>query len=270
MQQQAGRGVGVVGVFFDQGTSGQDGGLVDLVDRYAVVQIAHGLGDDGVGADVGTQAGAGAGDQVFQVANIERHALAAVDDVQGGLLAGGGFGLLGGALLGAALAIQHIGTGDLVVATAHQAQFDRILHVFDVEGAAARTRAHHGTHHGLGERIDGLAHAGGGGALGAVDGQEGLHHGDGDLVRLKRHDGAVAANDLVVGQRVAGAACVNARVRGRSDGAGTGLGSGGALGRLHGSSCRCGFYLWMAKAMRQQCAQGPNFFHVFRCVGHYI
>ena len=34
-------------------------------------------------------------------------------------------------------------------------------------------------------------------ALRAVDGEERLHHRDRDLVRLERHDGAVAANDLV-------------------------------------------------------------------------
>ena len=48
-----------------------------------------------------------------------------------------------GALLRAALAVQHIGARDLVVAAAHQAELDLVLHVFDVEGAAARARAHH-------------------------------------------------------------------------------------------------------------------------------
>jgi hypothetical protein len=35
-----------------------------------------------------------------------------------------------------------------VVAAAHQAQFDLVLHVFDVEGAAARARAQQRAHHG--------------------------------------------------------------------------------------------------------------------------
>ena len=42
-----------------------------------------------------------------------------------------------GALLGALLAIQHIGAGDLVVFAAHQSQFDLVLDVLDVEGAAS-------------------------------------------------------------------------------------------------------------------------------------
>jgi hypothetical protein len=50
-------------VLLDQRARGQDGGLVDLVHRHAVVQVAHGLGQDGLGLDVGTQAGAGGFDQ---------------------------------------------------------------------------------------------------------------------------------------------------------------------------------------------------------------
>ena len=34
--------------------------------------------------------------------------------------------------------------------------------------------------------------------------QKGFHHGDGDFVGLERNHGAVAANDLVVGQQMAG------------------------------------------------------------------
>ena len=66
------------------------------------------------------------------------HALAAVDHVQRGgldLLLGG----LLGTLLRAALAVEHVGAGDFVVTAAHQAKFNLVLHVFDVEGAAAWT-----------------------------------------------------------------------------------------------------------------------------------
>ncbi len=41
---------------------------------------------------------------------------------------------------GALLAIEHIGARDLVVLAAHQRQFDLILHVLDVEGAACARR----------------------------------------------------------------------------------------------------------------------------------
>ena len=47
------------------------------------------------------------------------------------------FGL--GALLCAALAVQHVGSGYFVVAAAHEAQLDLVLHIFNVESAAAWT-----------------------------------------------------------------------------------------------------------------------------------
>jgi hypothetical protein len=87
-----------------------------------------------------------------------------------------------------------------VVAAAHQAQFHLVLHIFNVKGATARARAHQRADDLLGQCIDHLAHAGRCGALGAMHGQKGLHHGHGNLVGLEGHHGAVAANDLVVGQ----------------------------------------------------------------------
>jgi hypothetical protein len=56
--QQARGDVGVVGLLLDQGARGQDGGLVHLLDGHAVVQVAQRLGQDGLGADLGVQAGA--------------------------------------------------------------------------------------------------------------------------------------------------------------------------------------------------------------------
>ena len=50
-----------------------------------------------------------------------------------------GFLLLRSALAGAALAVEHISACNFVVAAAHQAQLDLVLHVFDVESAAAWT-----------------------------------------------------------------------------------------------------------------------------------
>jgi len=71
-----------------------------------------------------------------------------------------------------------------------------VLDVFDVEGAAARLPAHQRIDHALGQRRDLFAHARGGGALPAVDGDERLGHRNGDFRRLKADDGAVAADDL--------------------------------------------------------------------------
>ena len=42
------------------------------------------------------------------------------------------------ALLGAVFAVQHVGSGDLMVTATHQAELYLVLHVFNVKGAAAR------------------------------------------------------------------------------------------------------------------------------------
>lgn len=126
VQQQAGGGVGVVGVLLDQRARGQDGGLVHLVHRDAVIQVAQRLGHDGRGVHVLAQVGAGGVDQAAQAGFVQRHALAVVDHVQHRR---GGHGLavvlLVRAFLGAALAVEHVGAGDFMVAAAHEAQAPR-------------------------------------------------------------------------------------------------------------------------------------------------
>ena len=199
VQQQPGGGIGVVGVFLDQRARGQDRGLVDLVHRNAVVQVAHGLGQHRIRLDVGAQVLAGRDDQALEVIEVQRHPLPAIQHMQDrglGLLAGA----LLGAFLGAALSVQHVGAGDLMMAAAHQAQFDLVLHVFDMEGAAGGPRTHQRPDHCLGELVHRLAHARRSRALRAVHGQERLHHGDCDLVRLERDHRAIAPDDLVMGQ----------------------------------------------------------------------
>jgi hypothetical protein len=41
------------------------------------------------------------------------------------------------ALLGAALAVEHVGPSNFMVTAAHQPQFHLVLHVLNVKGAAA-------------------------------------------------------------------------------------------------------------------------------------
>ncbi len=162
-------------------------------------------------------------DQRFQAGLVQRDALAVVGHVQAGLGRGGGrsvFGGLflgGGALLVAAFAVQHIGTGHVLVAAAHQGQLDVVLHVLDVEGAALGARAQQRAHDAVGQRFDGFTDADRGGALGAAHGQEGLGQGDGNLLRRERHDVAAAANDLVLVQdrRNAAGPGVGGAVRGK-------------------------------------------------------
>src|SRR5690606_33222023 len=74
---------------------------------------------------------------------------------------------------------------------------------------------------------DQFTHARGRRALAAIDGQEGLGHGHGDLARLEGHDGAVAAQRLVV---PVGAGIGGGRLRG---GSGTERGRRG-VGRMGG------------------------------------
>ena len=197
MQQQSGRGKAVVGVFLDQRACGQDGGFVYFFQRHTIVEIAQGFLHDGFSLDISAQPRARGLDQVAQTVHVECDTLVAIDDMQRRGAGRLGFGLAC-ALLGAAFAVQHVGASDLVVFAAHQAQLHLVLHIFNVEGAAARTRTHERAYHGLRELIHHLAHAGRGCTLGAVHRQKGFHHGDGNLLRDKRHHGAVAPEDLVV------------------------------------------------------------------------
>ena len=234
VKQQTRRGVGVIGVLFDERAGGQDGGLEHLVHGHAVVQVAHGLGDDGFGLDVCAQAKARGFYALRHGTQVQRHALAPVHHMQRGR-GGCGIGDLLGPLLGTAFAVQHIGARDFVVASAHQTQLHLVLHVFNVEGAAARARAHQRAHHLLGQGVDVFAHAGRRRALGAMHGQGGLHDGHGDLVGLKRHDCAVAANDLVARQGTDAAEFREMKAGRQGQGCGGGQGGEG----LHG-------FLWLS------------------------
>ena len=228
VQQQARGGARVARVFLDQRARGQDRGLVHFVHRHAVVQVALGLGHDRVGLHFGAQARAGRFDHRLQPREIERHALAAVEHRQHRLCHGRRRMALLRALLRAAFAVKHVGTRDFMVTAAHQAELDLVLHVFDVEAAAAGTRAQQRAHDRFGQTVDGFAHARRRRTLRAVHRQKRLHQRHRDLVRLERHDRAIAANDLVAlvyGRRGVG------RARHRALGGG-GLRSGGYS--LHG------------------------------------
>ncbi len=196
VQQQPRSGMRVRRLLLEQRARGQDRCLVDLVDRHAVIQVAPRLGEDRLCPHIGAKARARRLDQRLQRRHVEWHPLTVVGDVQCRLARRGLLHLLG-ALLRTTLAIEHVGTRHLVVAAAHQAELDLVLHVFDVEGAPTGTRAQQRAHDGLGERVDGFTHAGGGGALRPVHRKECLHQRDRDLVRLEHDHGAVAPDDLV-------------------------------------------------------------------------
>ncbi|MNS68751.1 hypothetical protein D3C72_1020390 [compost metagenome] len=205
VQQQAGGDLAVGRVFFNQRARRQDGGLEHFVDGDAVVQVLDRFLQDGFAVDEFGQAFAGGDDGRAQFSQVQRTAHAGVGHVQhvfhgrgGGLfLAFGGSG--GGALLRALLAVQDVGAGNIMLARAHQRQFDLVLDVFNMEGAAIGAVANQGADGLAGQRFDQFADARGRGALSTVDGQEGLGHGDGDLAGFKPNHRAIAANDVVAG-----------------------------------------------------------------------
>ncbi len=79
VHQKASRGARVARILFDQGARSQDGGLVDLINRHAVVEIALGLGVNRIGLHIGAEVLAARGDQRLQGAAVQGHALALVD-----------------------------------------------------------------------------------------------------------------------------------------------------------------------------------------------
>jgi len=87
-----------------------------------------------------------------------------------------------------------------MVAAAHEAEFNLVLYIFNMEGSTTWARANQRTHHSLGELVNGFANAGRCCALGAMNSQKSFHHGDRNLGGFKRNHCTVAANDLVVTQ----------------------------------------------------------------------
>ena len=81
-----------------------------------------------------------------------------------------------------------------MLAGAHQGQFNLVLDVFDVDGAAAVLVARHGRDHGIGHVRHALADARAGGRRAAFHGEEGLGDGDVDLLGFETGDLAVAAD----------------------------------------------------------------------------
>ena len=159
VKQQPGGGVGVIRILLDQGARCQHRGFVDFVHGHAVIQVAQRLRHDGLGFDLGTQSGAGRLDQALQARQIQHNPLPLVQRVQHRsrwrCLAD-----LSGTFLGAFFAVQHISARHFVMAAAHQAQFNLVLHIFNVKSAAARTRAHQRANHGLRQDLDGFTNTG--------------------------------------------------------------------------------------------------------------
>ena len=196
VKQQAGRGIGVVGVFLNQSARSQHRCFVDLVHRDAVIQIAHGLRHDRVGFDICAQACTGGFNQAPESVEVKHDALTVVYRMQ--LRSLWCLNDLLCALLSVFLTVQHISTSHFVMTAPHQAQLHLVLNVFNMKGATAGAGAHQSADDALCQLIDCFANTGGGSTLCAGHGQKSLHHGHRNFCRLEWHNGAIAANNLVM------------------------------------------------------------------------
>ena len=187
VEQQARRGVGVVGFFFDAGAGSEGQRLAELGLADAVIQIAQRGGDHFVHVGTG-QAGAGFRHHGADARHVQRHhgAVITLDvNLRTGRHRGGVGRGLGGALLGLLVAVDHVGAGNLVFAGAHQAQFDLVLNVFNVQGAAAAHVAGQRLHHLLGDVLDQIAYPRAGGGRATLDGEESLGQGGANFGGVK-------------------------------------------------------------------------------------
>ena len=200
VQQKAGGDVGICGLLLDQGAGGQDRRLVDLIERYAVVEVLDGLLEDRPGRDLG-QPCAGRLDQGTDARHVERHPAAVLDHGQRrrALLLVRRLLRSGDALLCALLAVDDVGASDIVCAVAHQHQFHLVLHFLNVEGPARGLPAQQGLYRTGRQLLDLLADGGRGSALAAAHGEEGLGHGQRDLGRFEADYRPIAPDQLVVG-----------------------------------------------------------------------
>jgi hypothetical protein len=237
VEQQARGDVRVVGVLLDQRARRQHDALAHFLDVDAVVQVLERGLEDAIGIGAG-QAFARRLDELRQPFDVERLLHALVDDVDRDLgLLCVLLVLLRGALLRAALAIQHVRACGFVLAAAHQRELDLVLDLLDVDRAALGLALDQRRDDRFGQHADLLADTRAGRALAAVDGEERLGHRDRDLRRLEADHRTIATDDLVLRET---------RIRAAPDRAtrfahdqfpwwrGRRLGGGGA-GNLHGA-----------------------------------
>jgi hypothetical protein len=139
VQQQTRSNETICRILFDQRTRRQDGALAYLFDRHAVIKILQGHFEYLARINSRTQTFACRFDAPSQNSHIERTQHFAVFHIQS-VFNHIHFDL--GTLLHPFFTIQNVRTRDIVLARAHQRQFDLILDVFDMEGAAMRLATH--------------------------------------------------------------------------------------------------------------------------------
>ena len=198
VEQQPRADIGVVGLLLHQRARGHHGGQRQFVLADAVIEIAMGLGEHGRRLDA-VEAGAGLVDDQDQPRGIERNLRAVRQrhlQHRSGRWLGRFGGLLLGALPGPLVAIQHIGARHLVVLAAHQRQFDLVLHVFDVKGAAFADPARQRADDFSRQLLHDLVHPAGGRRGVPLDREKRLGHRDRNLAGVEFRNRAVAADHL--------------------------------------------------------------------------
>ena len=171
----------------------EDQRLMDVGQRHAVVEVAQRAVEHPFGIHRLAQPGTGVGAQAGQFGAVERLALVAVlymDQRHAGQRLGDQ------ALAGPALAVEHVGPRHVMLAGAHQGQFDLVLDILDMHRAAVGQATGQRADNRLRQMRDDIAHPRRNRALATFDGQEGLGQRDCDLVGIEGDDRAVAADDL--------------------------------------------------------------------------
>ena len=175
---------------------------MQFLDRHAVVQVLDGLAQDGFRIHMLFQADAGSGNQRAHLFHVQHAALAVFHHVQlRRARRRGARGLLLRTLFHALGPVQHIGARNVMLARTHQRQFDLVLHILDMEGAAGRLPPQKGGDDIVGQLFDQFAHPRRCRALPAIHREEGLGHCDGNLGRLETDDRTIAAKNAVLGRR---------------------------------------------------------------------
>ncbi|MQM38978.1 hypothetical protein KBTX_02999 [wastewater metagenome] len=200
VQQQPRRHRTVVRLALDQHPCRHHQRLLQLRLGDAVVEVAPCLGEHALRVHV-VQALAGLADHALQARLVEGMTGAVRDgDVERGRDRRRLRRLGGRPLPGTLLAVEHVGAGHPVLASAHEHQLHLVLDVLDVDGGPLRP-AGHGRDHLVGKPGDGVVDAPGiPGGL-ALDGEEGARHGDADALRVEVGDGAVALDHVQIDAR---------------------------------------------------------------------
>ena len=197
VQQKPRADIGVVRLLLHQRSRRHDQGQRQFVLADAVVEVAARFGQHGGGGDA-IESGAGLVDDEFEPLVVQPDPRSVG---QGDMQRRMGFRrrLRSGFLrtfAGAVLAIEHVGTRDLVILTAHQRQFDLVLNILDMERAALAGATRQCRHHIGGQLLDALMHASRCTGRVSFHSEKRLRHRDRDLPQIERGNLAIATDDL--------------------------------------------------------------------------